>query len=90
LWVVVGIEQPGIDNSTIVECMDLVKLCDLRQILLRNENEEFNSSSDENEDFDLMILRMQRCKLFWHCIYYFTDNSLPFDFILPYEDTENI
>ncbi|CDW84381.1 UNKNOWN [Stylonychia lemnae] len=36
---------------------------------------------------DMCKMRQENKNLFWNIIYYFNDYSLPFDFILPYEDT---
>lgn len=36
---------------------------------------------------DVVKMRSDNKNLFWNMIYYFNDYFLPFDFILPYEDT---
>lgn len=36
---------------------------------------------------DVVKMRTDNKNLFWNMIYYFNDYFLPFDFILPYEDT---
>lgn len=36
---------------------------------------------------DVVKMRLDNKNLFWNMIYYFNDYYLPFDFILPYEDT---
>jgi hypothetical protein len=36
---------------------------------------------------DINNLRTKNKQIFWNLIYYFNDYQLPFEFILPYEDT---
>jgi hypothetical protein len=61
-----------------------------RSCSLRIFNNNFMHDADDSEEFDLMIMRVRKTSLFWHCIYYFIEDNLPYDFILPYEDTENV
>jgi len=37
---------------------------------------------------DVNKQRESNKQIFWNMIYYFNDYQLPFDFILPYEDTQ--
>lgn len=43
----------------------------------------------ESEDLKLEMdrLRQDNKQMFWNLIYYFNDYHLPFEFVLPYEDT---
>ena len=38
---------------------------------------------------DVATMREFNKQVFWNMIYYFNDYQLPFDFILPYEDTKS-
>ena len=55
-----------------------------------NDMYERNLKDDEKNSFDMMILRETQKEIFWHCIFYFIDGKLPYDFILSYEDNEKI
>jgi hypothetical protein len=64
----------------------------------KEENTAFHSASylfkivelliNDSEDLKISMesLRFNK-QLFWNLIYYFNDYMLPYDFILPYEDT---
>lgn len=53
-----------------------------------NDLYESRLEDPEVEKFDLMILRDINKQIFWNCIFYMIEENLPYDFILPYEDTE--
>lgn len=56
-------------------------------------NNLYNEQISENKtnEFDLLIFRDNKEHLFWHCIFYFIScNGLPYDFLLPYENTEKL
>jgi hypothetical protein len=38
--------------------------------------------------FEMDKIREENGKIFWNLIYYFNDYHLPFEFLLPYEDTK--
>ena len=51
---------------------------------------ETRLEQSNGETFDLMILREINKQIFWNCIYYMIEYGLPYDFLLPYEDTDDI
>jgi len=89
LYVIIGYQSDLEDLSTWIEY----------KIVLNNPYEIFfnvkhlydTTSSEDSKStngFDLMILREHRANLLWNCILQFKMNELPFDFILPFEDTD--
>jgi len=42
----------------------------------------------EDLKIDVEDIRVHNKHIFWNMIYYFNDYQLPFDFILPYEETK--
>lgn len=48
----------------------------------------FINNDNNNQKFDLMILREHREAVLWNCILFFQNEKLPYDFILPFEDWE--
>lgn len=60
--------------------------------LLININQLYENTvldNDKNtQKFDLMIFREHRETLLWNCVLLFKHYELPYDFILPFEDSE--
>ncbi len=44
--------------------------------------------SSEDLQINMAEMREYNKHLFWNLVYYFNDYHLPFEFILPYEDTK--
>ena len=44
----------------------------------------------ENEEMNIDMINMRGANkhIFWNLVYYFNDYHLPFEFILPYENTQ--
>lgn len=97
--VAIGLKQaPTLDS-----CIDIpIELQSVQQ-LRAQVNELYNDCMTKNatntmaegeidvkDKFDLMILRETKADIFWHCIFYFIENQIPYDFILPYEDNDKL
>ena len=55
-----------------------------------NELYDSRLENSETEIFDLMIFRDLNKQIFWNCVFHMVENNLPYDFFLPYEDTDLI
>lgn len=45
-------------------------------------------SQKESKMFDIMLLREIRSQLFWNWVFYFMNNNLPYDWLLPYAELD--